>query len=214
MKTEDLISALAQDLKPVVPARTAFQILFRWVLLCLVIITLTLSFLNLRPDFLQSLKALDVLLQLLIFGGVMVAALWIAAVISRPGAQLQSVHVKSVVGLLVFSALLQVLRVWGMSPGLVSEGLNIFGGRCALVALATGFMVGGVLTWQSCLLAPLKPGLTGAFIGLAALGAGGLSITLHCGNDNGLHILLWHLMLPMVTLGLTGLAAGKYFLRW
>jgi hypothetical protein len=44
----------------------------------------------------------------------------------------------------------------------------------------------------------------------AALYAGLIGVTLHCGNDNAVHVGLWHLVTPLAA----GSVAGAALSRW
>ena len=62
--------------------------------------------------------------------------------------------------------------------------------------------------------APMRPMLTGAMIGLAAFSAGAFGVRFNCFSFNGVHIAVFHWLLPCLACVLAGALLGRKLLRW
>jgi hypothetical protein len=86
------------------------------------------------------------------------------------------------------------------------------GYRCLGMSLGIGFVLLAVFTAARRRSDPLRPGITGAALGMAAgIAAGGL-VDLWCPVAHVKHLLLGHI-LPLVLLAALGALAGRCFIR-
>jgi hypothetical protein len=214
VKTDDLISQLSQDLKPVKTPEKPFVFAIKWGVLSLALIVIMILGLQPRIDLLQSLQQFDTWVQLGAFALLLFASLALVSWASSPGKDGFKKYLKAVFALLSGLAVIQVVRVLGLSEVLLMEGLSVLGSRCALVAMAVGVATGLFVTWKVRAGASTHPLLSGLVVGLAAVGAGGVAITLHCASSNGMHILVWHFLLPLVVMTMVGSLVGRKILRW
>lgn len=214
MKTEDLISQLSQNLQPVKAPERPLVFAGKWGVLILALTTLAVVGLQPRMDLIQSLQSFDTWAQLGVFAVLLFASLALVSWASSPGKEGFKKYLKAVCALLSVAAVIQAVRILGLSEALLMEGLSIFGSRCALVAMAVGAATGMAVTWKVRAGASTQPLLSGLIVGLAAVGAGGVAITLHCASQNGMHILVWHFLLPLFVMTVAGLLVGRKILRW
>jgi hypothetical protein len=86
------------------------------------------------------------------------------------------------------------------------------GYRCLGMSLGIGFVLLAVFTAARRRSDPLRPGITGAALGMAAgIAAGGL-VDLWCPVAHVNHLLLGHI-LPLILLAVLGAVAGRLFIR-
>lgn len=214
MKTDDLISRLEKDLTPVTPPENAAVFAMKWTAVALLVITVIMVLVRPRADLLQNFAEADILWQLLGFVGLLLAALAMTSWYGSPGRPKPRLWLVILIGALLFSGLVPFVRMIDLDSAGMHEGMEVQGFGCSLVAIITGLISGFLFARKIRQGASLKPSLSGILLGLAALGAGGIAITLHCGNHNGMHILLWHWTLPLLVTAGFGFVVGKKFLRW
>lgn len=214
MKTDDLISQLSQDLQPVKAPEKPLLFVAKWVFFSVIVVVLAILGLHPRIDLLQSLEHFDTWLQLAGFAALLFASLYLTAWSSSPGKPGLQKYLKMIFAVLALLTVLQVLRVLGIDQAAAAEGVALLGSRCALVAMTVGAVTGAFITWKTRQGASTSPLLSGLIIGFAAVGAGGIAITLHCSSQNGMHILVWHFLLPLIVMAATGSFVGRRFLRW
>jgi hypothetical protein len=214
VKTDDLISQLTENLKPVQSPEKPLVFALKWGIGSLALIVLAV--LNLRPrmDLVQSMQHFDTWAQLGAFALLLFSSLGLVAWSSSPGREGFKKYLKGVFTVLALLALIQFIRVLGLSGDLMAEGLAVLGSRCAMVAMIFGAISGAFMTWKARQGASTHPLMSGLVVGLAAVGAGGVAITLHCSSLNGMHILVWHFLLPLVVMALAGAFVGRKILRW
>lgn len=214
MKTEELISQLSQDLKPVRPLPGTGLLVGRWVLLGLLLVAAALTLFHPRADLSAQWQNSATLVQLLSFAGLFLLSLVLLAWSLFPGKPHLTIWEKVLPGLLICFFLYQLGRVMQLDKALLLEGLEWQGLECALAASLVGGVTALFLLRRARRGASVTPLKSGLILGLASLGAGGIAITLHCGNENSLHIGLWHLLIPLLVLQGIGALFGLYFLRW
>ena len=220
MKTDDaifdLIGQLSSDLKPV--RVQASPVLFSaWLgTVCFFVSLIGVFVLSPRSDILASVLNNrffmgDVIFSLgLLFSSLMLSG-WLSSP-GRPGGRIYFIACL-IFGVLVFASLF--VRIFGLTAEQSKAGLDLVTGEnCLFATFAFAFVASMIIGIAVRKRASVRPALTGIAVGCAGLGAGGLAITLHCGSDNGLHIALWHFLLPGVLSALVGYSLGKKILRW
>ncbi len=214
MKTDDLISQLAKDLKPVRSPENSFIFAIKWSFVSFILIAILIEFIKPRLDLFNGRQELDIVLQVLSFSGLLFVSLFLISWRSSPGRPRQDIYSWIPVLILCIGLLVNLIYVFGLSTEAMSIGMDVLGSSCAFVAMAVGAVTGTIFTLKARQGASTSPLKSGAIVGLAALGAGGLAITLHCGDSNGMHILLWHFLVPSIAMAIFGLVIGKKILRW
>lgn len=209
--TEDLISDLAQDLRP----RWSLRTLYGAGLAAGVLVAALMFFatLGVRPDVHQAAGTVRFLFKFVVTLSLAAAAIGLLFPLSRPGAEpgAWAWLLAVVPGLLLaaVSAELVVTPAAAWAPRLV--GTNALLCLAAIPTLSLGplgFMI-------ACLRhgAPEKPRLTGAVAGLAASGIAATFYASHCPDDSPLFVVTWYGIATAI-MALVGSAAGRAFLKW
>lgn len=214
MKTDDLISQLSADLKPVKPAESVFSFTMKWTLLSVVAVVVVTVGIQPRIDLLQTLASFDTWVQLFGFALLLMTSLALTGWASSPGRSGLQKYLRAVFLGLAAVAIIQTVRLLGVSEAVLAEGLSVLGSRCAMVSMTVGVLTGALLAWKSRQGATTQPLLSGLVLGLAAVGTGGIAITLHCASQNGMHIFMWHFLLPLMVMAVLGSWIGQKLLRW
>jgi hypothetical protein len=214
MKTDDLISQLAGELKPVHRPENAFVFALKWTVAAFLIIAAVIGLIKARADLWDTLQAGGSLLEMLTFAALLFSALLLVSWTSSPGRESKKIYSYALLGIFGICTLLNVVGIFGLSPEAMSQGVDVLGSACTAVAMAVGLSAGAMFAYKARQGASTSPLKMGAIIGLAALGAGGVAITLHCGSTNGMHILMWHFMVPLAAMLAVGLVVGNKILRW
>jgi hypothetical protein len=215
MKTDELIQHLATDLKPV-QVRASPLLFSVWLgMICLCVTVLGVFVVSPRADLLNSISHNPMLLSDLFFSfGLLISALMFSGWLSTPGRVGGRIYFGLCL-LFVFFLLFSLShRVWQLDAEQRRIGFDLSGENCLFATLAFSLVVSMIAGIAIRKRAPVRPTLTGIIVGLAGLGAGGLAITLHCGSDNGLHIALWHFLLPGILTSFIGYTMGKKILQW
>ena len=118
------------------------------------------------------------------------------------------------VSLFVIYLLIEGVRCVGPEGGDLRAGLDPGGVKCFAMVLIFAAIPTMLLMRGLAKRAPTRLGLTGSLAGLAGVGAGWIAIALHCPVDNPVHILLWHLALPIVYGFGLGILILSRLLRW
>jgi hypothetical protein len=209
IETRKLIDQLATDLKPVRVKSLRYLAAQYFV-----------SLLGLAIFFFFALGAkvgatpIEVAIASLIFIPALTAGTFLLARTSRPGLPFSRGAGILLCSELVLACLLELARLfsgveqssWG--PPLAQ------GWVCLVTALGMGSIAGGVLFFQLRGEAPVKlkqASLTAIWTSAAMAS---LVLQVHCPNENPIHKIIWHLLLPLGLLTLTALALAKSALRW
>ncbi len=213
-KTNDLISSLANNLKPVKPWAAPAGMALRYVVISAALIILGLLMSGPRPDF--AIKSLQLNFWVgvalwMVFGFLGLAMIFTLA---TPGRKLSHgvliLFYLNLAGIFIW----HLLRLIGMDAGGMTGGLSIEGSRCAFITTLTAVTLGTLVVYRAKRGASRRPRMTSVVIGLASLAVGGILITFNCGEDNGMHVLTWHFIVPgIITIGLAAAIASK-LLRW
>lgn len=85
---------------------------------------------------------------------------------------------------------------------------------CTIASIILGLLSLCIFMFVAKKMAPVKPGLVGGLCGVGAACVGMIAIAFHCPNENPIHLLVWHLSLPLIGFILLGSLIGRKFLRW
>jgi hypothetical protein len=214
MKTDDLISQLTGELKPVRSPENALAFAIKWTAISILFIAVITGLIRARADLTETLQTARTLWEILSFTALLFSALLLVSWTSSPGREVKKIYSQLLFGVLALCALVNFVGLLGLSPELMKEGMHILGSGCTLTAMAVGIITGALFANKIRQGASLDPLKSGVMIGLASVGAGGVAITLHCGSTNGMHILMWHFLTPFVAMVLLGMLIGNKILRW
>lgn len=215
MKTDDLIKKLAMDLKPVKPMISPGYMIALFVLVGFVLIGLSFIMMSVRENLFQQLSNSKIQFELVISFLLAISALSLSVFLSRPGKLSTTRKIEKVtVGFLMLVLIYDGFRVTQLNLNQIHLGLNLSGAECFVSVLGFSILLGGAVIYWLRQGASVSPGLSGTVIGTACVAFGNVSITFFCGIDNGMHILIWHFVLPMVAAACCGLVASRIFLKW
>jgi hypothetical protein len=208
MKSDDLIRALASDLRPAPPMARPEKRAERWSTFVVIFVGAGSAALGLRTDLARRLhETLLVTQSLLVILLALIAGAW-AFRSSVPGAE-GHVLLRVLPFLALFAWLLSLL----LGDASTARGASWAGVICVrnMVLLATAPAIGLVLMLRRA--APLDGGWTGllSFLSSAAFGLAGTQLV--CGKDDPIHGVLWHFA-PVVMAAVVGMLLGRrLFLR-
>ncbi len=212
--TEDLIQSLSQEVTPVKPMGREPLQAGLWFFVSCAIIATSFAFKHTRWDFalkLQDASFVKTGLVLLIDS---LALIFTAVWFSIPGrrGQLAFAFVSSVI-LAIFTgtALGHAFNFADFSPITTLEFSEM---HCALLSIIMGAAPLVALMSLCRKLAPVKPGITGAWIGLASATGTAVAMSMICDKDHPAHLLGWHYLTPFLFLGGLGFFLGRKILRW
>ncbi len=211
MKTDDLISLLAQD----APVRTRLGPVLVAALLIGVVVSeaLLLSTVGIRPDMASAIETARVLFKIFVTLTLAVTACGLVFRIGRPGAPLRL----SSLALLVPLALLAAgtaIELTAIAPDAWETAMLGRNARFCLffipvlsLAPLAGFL------WALKNGAPERPGLAGAVAGLAAGGVAAALYAWHCPDDSPLFLAAWYTTAIAAVTALGALIGSRY-LKW
>lgn len=214
MRTDDLINQLSSDLKPVRPQLSPFRFAVAFSFVCFIVICAGLMLVHVRSDWGSKFASLPFDLDLLFSLGLMLSALAVVGSLSSPGRGRGTVGLIAcftfVVGIFAFG----FLRAGILELSDMLNGMGAAGVKCLLTVIGFSLLPSLVIGFTLLKRAPLRPKMIGVAMGLASIAAGTFAITLHCYVDNGMHIALWHFLLPIVVGIAAGLTFGAKSLKW
>lgn len=215
MRTDDLIDKLSAELKPVKPLLSPLRLTAIFSIMGLILVALSFLVMSRRSD-LQDQFSNPVFLADITFSFLLaVFALALSAHLSRPGQQnrvkkMSTVTIATLVAVLVYDG----FRVAQLSQGQIHLGLNLSGLDCFFAVLGYAVILGVALIAVLRKGASMNPKLSGLVVATACVSFGNVAIAFFCGSENGMHILVWHFVAPMIAALGCGLVAGRYLLRW
>ena len=215
MKTDELISQLAQNPKPVRKWPSFAKVLSSFTGMGLFIMLLLFAVEGWRPDLADKFLEMPFRFSFILSFVLMIASLTLIARMATPGA----IIVRSVRGswLLLLGVLAVACVVAAVRGGKeeLSDGLAMAGQSCSTMTIVSAALFAAFLL--ACLryaAAPVHLLRISLAIAVASFACGFVIISLHCGFDNGMHVLVWHLLVPLIlTVSIVGFL-GRKILRW
>lgn len=214
MKTDDLISQLSSDLKPVKPWPSPWKMALRYFIYGLVLVAALLVLTGHRYDLTSELTERHFWMGLLIWAIFFGVGLQLIFTLAVPGRKVSKM-ISGICSLIALAILAwHIHGVMGMTEEGWSLGADTGGILCSIVTLIAAGLSGFLIVRQLRRGASPRPLLSSAGVGIASLAVGGLLISLSCGNTNGAHVLIWHFLVPLVIVG--GFAAFliRKLLNW
>ncbi|WP_017664199.1 NrsF family protein [Porphyrobacter sp. AAP82] len=211
-RSDALIAELVDGLEPVRPLHFAEGVALALGAAAVTAVAVVAAF-GLRAEWLAGHLDPMQLVSTLLFLGLALAASVAVVVMSRP--QVGSDHsgwrwAAAMAGLLPLAGVIVALArgASGLSPELMRHGAECLAGGSAasllVFALLTAWLRRG---------APTAPERAGLVAGVAAGAFGIFAASLHCGDNDIVHIGLWHSAVVAVT-GLAGRALVPRLIRW
>lgn len=211
MKTDDLISLLAQD----APVKMRLGRMMTYALLIGIAVSgvIMLSTIGIRHDMGDAIRTARVMFKLGLTLILAVLACSLVFRIGKPGVGLKALARALGIPLVLLAAAVAVelsvvpADLWKTSMIGRYSGYCIFFIPLLSVAPLAGFL------WALHHGAPENPGIAGAAAGLAAGGVAAAIYAWHCPDDSPLFLATWYgLAISVVTL--VGYFAGRRWLRW
>jgi hypothetical protein len=212
MKTDDLISALAQDL-PTRPPRVSATVNRALLLSIPIAFGLLLYAVRVRPDLWAVAGTPRTVFKFALTGSLIAAAAWGVSRLSRPGTGLGPVRVAITAALAVLT-----VGVGGELMAVPSQGwMPALIGTRAMWCM-TFIPILAIVPFASLMVAlragaPDSPSAAGAAGGLLAGAIGAMLYALHCDNDSPLFVVTWY-GLAIAAMTLLGGLVGSRTLRW
>lgn len=212
MKTDQLISAIAQDAGAKLPSLIG-RISVALGVGGIVSLALLLATLGIRPDIADALQTWRFDAKLISMSLVAAAALLATTALVRPDADGRKAALPLVLPL--FALVLAVAAELATTPagtwGVRAVGSNSRLCLTAVIVYALGPLAALLVTLRAG--APASPAWAGAAAGLLAGGIGASFYAMHCVDDSPLFVLLWYLP-PIAVMALAGALLGRFVLRW
>ncbi|MEO7158076.1 MAG: NrsF family protein [Vicinamibacterales bacterium] len=194
MTSDEMVSALVSDLRPVSPLRHPAVRAGRWLLVAVVGGTLAVLAYGVRPDW----RAVGVTPEFLIQTGLLVMATVVAAAgsltLAVPGERLSLVRRAAPVAAVAAWAAWLAIDV-GMSTGLVIDN----GWGCVGKAISIAAIPGVALLVMVARGAPIETLRALTLAALAAAAVGAIGVGMACPNVDAAHLLMWHVS-PVIAL--------------
>lgn len=211
MQTDDLIKALAKDVRTAGPSPAA-ALGVALVPACVVAAIVFFAVLGPRPDFVPSLSTIRFVLKFVATGVLVATAFLCLAALGRPGAGLRAMP-----ALLLAPAILAaaVLGEFATIPS-GDWGVRWIGTNSVVCMLSIPLIgIGPLAVFLAALRygAPTRPRLAGAVAGLLAGGVGAVFYAAHCPDDSPFFVATWYTIAIAVLVAL-GALAGRRVLRW
>lgn len=215
MRTDDLINKLSAELKPMKPLLSPLRLTAVFSIMGLILVALSFLVMSRRSDLLDQLLSPMFLTDIAFSFLLAVFALALSTHLSRPGQQrrvkeMSYVTIATLAMVLVYDG----FRVVQLSQEQIHLGLNLSGLDCFFSVLGYAVILGVALVTVLRKGASINPKLSGLVVATACVSFGNVAIAFFCGSENGMHILVWHFVAPMIAALGCGLIAGRYLLRW
>lgn len=201
MRTEDLITKLSSNPQPVNPWKSPTKISFSFMAIAAALVIVGLLITGPRIDFAIKSTQAVFWLGLVLWTILSFLGLNILFTLATPGAKLSSSLKGSfaLVALAVSGWHLYLLK--GVSEEAMHEGLFFGGTRCASVTVLTAVLISSLVYRKARKGLNANPLRSSLLAGVACLAIGGVLINLNCGDDNGMHVVMWHFVVPAAVVG-------------
>lgn len=214
MQTDDLISRLAAETRPVPRGALARRFATHLVLGGLVALALMIAAMGLRGDLADAVAGASFWMKAAYTAIVGAAGLGLALRLARPGA---STGAAPWIALGLATAAIAVLAAGELATAAPTERLQMWLGQswrecpARILAVSAPLLVAGLLAMRR--FAPTRPTAAGLAVGLAAGGLGATVYGLHCQESTAAFLATWY-VLGMAAVGAIGALLGRRLLRW
>ncbi|WP_225770532.1 NrsF family protein [Inquilinus sp. Marseille-Q2685] len=211
MKTDDLITALAQD----APVRWPFGRAVAAAMAGGAVVAGVIFFagVGIRPDVMQAVETVRYLFKFVVTLALAVTATGLILHLARPGVPLGAWRWALLAApvLLVVSVALEMMAMPMSSWGGRWIGTNAPWCLTLIPLMALGPLALLLLALRQG--APRRPGLAGAVAGLVASGIAATFYAAHCPDDSPFFVATWYTLATGIVV-LIGALAGRRWLRW
>lgn len=213
MKTDDLIALLASHTPAADRRGPTRRFVLAWVAGFVAALLLMGVLLGLRPDIAEAVWIPMFWYKLAYAGSIMAAALWVTARLARPG-----IRVGGAWALLATPVVLGwVAMAWLMAHADPGTRLPLLLGHtwkvCPIVIALLAMPAFVAMLWAVRGLAPVRPRLAGAAVGLLAGATAAVAYCLHCTEMAPPFWSTWYLLGMLIPAAL-GALVGPRALRW
>lgn len=199
MTKDSFISELSHNLQPVKAWRSPFIMTMKTLVPAMLFFSAVLLVSSPMANLILKMQEGSFWAFVIPWFGLVVSALNLIWIFVTPG---QRASAKLWVFFYLYLAALILVYGYALLPfnqEIWRQGLEVASGlRCSgvteAVALLFGVFAGRKLSRGLC----QRPWLGSALLSLVALGGGSFFISADCGNENGMHIVLWHLLVPAI----------------
>lgn len=214
MTTDEVVSTLIRDLKPVSPLPTPTARAWAWGMIVFVTGGMAAAVIGLRPDLARVATALNFQAHTVFLISATALAGGAALLLAIPGERLSRAHQFvpiAAAGCWIAWLLVELASTVGRSPAAWTID---FGWGCVGKAVTIAAVPGAVLLLMVGRSAPVEVRRAVTFAALASAGVGALGVEITCPNTDAMHLLIWHAG-PMVALPVVAAVAGApLFVLW
>jgi len=214
MTTDEVVSTLIRNLKPVSPLPAPGVRMWAWGAIVAVAGSLVAVILGLRPDLAHAAATLNFQAHTVFLVSATALAGDAALVLAIPGEQLSRARQLAPIaaaGCWVTWLLMELAAAASRSPAAWSID---FGWGCVAKAVTIAALPAAALLLMVGRGAPVEVRHAVTFAALAAAGVGALGVEFTCPKTDVMHLLIWHAG-PMVALPVVAAVAGTpLFLLW
>jgi hypothetical protein len=213
MKTDDLIALLASQAPPVDRRAPVRRFALAWIAGFVAALLLMVALLGVRPDIEEAMAMPTFWFRLCYASAIAAAALWVTARLARPGVRVGGAWAV----LATPVALGWVAMGWVLAHAAPGTHLPLILGhtwRVCPILIATLAMPAFIaMLWAVRGMAPVRPRLAGAAVGLLAGATGTVAYCLHCPEMAPPFWSTWYLLGMLIPAAL-GVLVGPRSLRW
>jgi len=211
VKTDDLITALAQD----APVRWPLGRAVAAAMAGGAVVAGVIFFagIGVRPDVMQAVETIRYLFKFVVTLALAVTATGLILHLARPGVPLGAWRWALLAApvLLIVSVALEMMAMPMSSWGTRWIGTNAPWCLTLIPLMALGPLA--LMLWALRQGAPRRPGLAGAVAGLVASGIAATFYAAHCPDDSPFFVATWYTLATGIVV-LIGTLAGRRWLRW
>ncbi|MCZ8086370.1 MAG: NrsF family protein [Brevundimonas sp.] len=209
MRTEDLVEALAGEIRPVRPVRAPILPLLAGAVIAVMVVWIVLGP---RPDLTQAIWGPTFWLKAAYTLALAGAALWLTDRLGRPGAA-GGLAAATLAGVVVVAAVAAGLEQAALAGGRLEALLGQSWSQCPLLIVGVAIVTGPAIFAGARRFAPTRPAIMGAAVGVLTGGIAATAYSLHCPEQTASFVAVWY-TLGVAGAGAIGALAGHFALRW
>jgi hypothetical protein len=207
---DDLIEQLAQQNQPLALAPPPWRISLEWVAAATLYLLIALLVSGVRADLASQLEQFFFVAEIALLFAIFLSTAFSSALLSFP-----DLHQKRLWAWLpaVFFGLFALLLLAAQQHDIPPAPQPLHSWQCCASILLMGLLPAAATLFALRRFAPIYRRAAGSTALLFAFSVGATWLRLHEANDSIAHLIEWH-YLPMLGVGILGLALGKRVLKW
>lgn len=213
MSTKNLIDNLSKDLTRVRPLPTLQRRWFNILAVSILGLGATFWLFSIRHNLSDVIHT-----KQFIFGAVLLLITWVVSAFSLANLELPSSRENKCwrISLVLLTLLVVVYLMAGVASGLdsMAGGLHFSGLPCSLDIAFLSILPGIFVFYFLRRSATTAQGLIGANLGLCCGALAAFALQFSCPKEAPTHLMLWHIVLPLLILAGLGWLIGRKFLKW